>query len=569
LPSGAVDSLIDLITGQRGRDGIGYRGPGDGSRHGGRGGGELSKVRQQGPVRVVPDGSGGTDGGRRRGHHGVGDAGRAHGGYAQADSREDVDVVALGDGDADRTDPHRRERGAGSDERTAIGPAVQILRAGLAAAGRVGQRHDDRPFGVGDDAAHDLFGEGPARGRQSDERGRVHSLDHVGEEGWPAGFGAGHGSRRLGETALRRAEVRAVSGEQAVDVEHADPGAGALLGQAVGHHRPHDLLADSDTGRPGAQHHHGLVAQPRPGGRYPRGQRGQHYGRRALDVVVEAEQLVAVALEDRQRVRGREILPLQQHTWQFGAHGLDEPVDEIVVAGASQPTVPPAEVHGVGQEPGVVGADVQEDRQGARRVDAAQRRVQRQLADRDAHAADALVAQAQNPLPVGDDDDVDLPPGPVTQDLRDAVAVGIGDEKATRTAVDLAEALAGQPDGRGVKDRQHLLDVVRYQPVEQRLVGVLQRPQVNVPGEVGGLLLVGLVPAARLLLQRLHHGRQQAAQAQPGAFLLGERGALVGQRVIQHPDPGTLIDAHDLSRSFPIRAGGVRYSLSGKRLSRA
>src|SRR5579863_4268581 len=64
---------------------------------------------------------------------------------------------------------------------------------------------------------------------------------------------------------------------------------------------------------------------------------------------------------------------------------------------------------------------------------------QRQLADRDAHAADALVTQAKNPLPVGDDDDVDLPPGPVAQDLPDAVTVGVGDEKAARTAVDLAE----------------------------------------------------------------------------------------------------------------------------------
>jgi hypothetical protein len=105
-----------------------------------------------------------------------------------------------------------------------------VLWPGLAAAGRIGQRHDDRPLRVRGDAADDLFGEGAARGRQTDERGRVHGVDHVGEAGWPARFGAGHGARRLGETALRRAEVRAVGGEQAVDVDHADPGAGALLG---------------------------------------------------------------------------------------------------------------------------------------------------------------------------------------------------------------------------------------------------------------------------------------------------------------------------------------------------
>jgi hypothetical protein len=40
----------------------------------------------------------------------------------------------------------------------------------------------------------------------------------------------------LGETALRVVEVRAVCGEQAVDVDQEDPGAGVPLVQAVGHH---------------------------------------------------------------------------------------------------------------------------------------------------------------------------------------------------------------------------------------------------------------------------------------------------------------------------------------------
>ena len=46
-------------------------------------------------------------------------------------------------------------------------------------------------------------------------------------------------------------------------------------------------------------------------------------------------------------------------------------------------------------------------RQGARRVDATDRGVQRELADRDAHAADAEVAETEDALAVGDDDDVD------------------------------------------------------------------------------------------------------------------------------------------------------------------
>ena len=87
----------------------------------------------------------------------------------------------------------------------------------------------------------------------------MHSVDHIHEVGGPARFPAGHGAWRLGETALRRAEIRAVCGEQAVEVDHVDPGAGALLGQAVGHHRTHDLLADSDASRPGTEHQHDLI----------------------------------------------------------------------------------------------------------------------------------------------------------------------------------------------------------------------------------------------------------------------------------------------------------------------
>jgi len=90
----------------------------------------------------------------------------------------------------------------------------------------------------------------------------------------------------------------------AVHVDHADPGAGVLLGQAIGHHRPHDLLTDSNSSRPGAEHYHGLVAQSRPVGSCSSGERGQDNGSSALDVIVEGEQLVAVVLQDRQGVGG-------------------------------------------------------------------------------------------------------------------------------------------------------------------------------------------------------------------------------------------------------------------------
>ena len=74
--------------------------------------------------------------------------------------------------------------------------------------------------------------------------------------------------------------------------------------------------------------------------------------------------------------------------------------------------------------------------------------------------------------------------GPVAQDLRQPVALRVGHEQAAAAPVDVAELLAGQPDRRRVDDRDHLLDVVDEQPVEEHLVGVLQGTQVDVPVQV-------------------------------------------------------------------------------------
>ena len=168
--------------------------------------------------------------------------------------------------------------------------------------------------------------------------------DHGGERGRlrraaRAARAAPAGTRPAGWARRRCAGLRSVrsSAEQPAHVDHVDPGPGLRLGQPVGHHRPDDLLADPDAGRPGAQHHHGLLARPRPGGHGPGGQRGHRHRGGALDVVVEREQLVPVALQDGQRVRGGEVLPLQQHIGQLGPHRLDEPVHET---GGSRPRRP-------------------------------------------------------------------------------------------------------------------------------------------------------------------------------------------------------------------------------------
>jgi hypothetical protein len=142
--------------------------------------------------------------------------------------------------------------------------------------------------------------------------------------------------------------------------------------------------------------------------------------------------------------------------------------------------VAPAQVLGVFEEFDVVGADIEHDRQGAGGVYAADEGVERQLADRNAHAADALVAQAEYPLPVGHHDHVDVALRPVCQHLVQTVAVGVGHEQSPRVPVDFAETLAGLTDGRGVDDGQGFRNVLAQHPVEQRFVAVLQRAQADV-----------------------------------------------------------------------------------------
>ena len=201
--------------------------------------------------------------------------------------------------------------------------------------------------------------------------------------------------------------------------------------------------------------------------------RSEGDGRGALDVVVEGEQFVAVPLEDRLRVRGGEVLPLQQHVGQLFLYGFDEFVDEGVVVVVADPPMAPAEVLRVFEEFDVVGADVEDDRQGASGIDPADEDIQRQLADRDAHSADALVAEPENALAVGHHDHVGIAVGPVVDHLGKPVPVRIGHEQSARSPVDLAEALAGHPDGRGVDDRHRLGDVVGKDAVEQGFVAVL------------------------------------------------------------------------------------------------
>jgi hypothetical protein len=103
-------------------------------------------------------------------------------------------------------------------------------------------------------------------------------------------------------------------------------------------------------------------------------------------------------------------------------HRLDQLVQQRVVGLALEPRVAHAEVERIVEQPPIVGADVEVDRKRLGRVDAGAGSVERELADRDPHPADALVAQPEDRRIVRDDGDPAAAAG-AAQELADVPAV--------------------------------------------------------------------------------------------------------------------------------------------------
>ena len=215
------------------------------------------------------------------------------------------------------------------------------------------------------------------------------------------------------------------------------------------------------------------------------------------------------------------------------AHGIDEGGDERVIGVAAHPLVLPADILRIVQVLAAVGADVENDRQRRRRMQPGAGGIERELADRNAHAAGALVAEAEDALAVADDDRLDAVEARIAEDAADVVLVRIAEKQAAGFAENARELLAAQPDRRRIDDRHHLFDVLRQQRVEQCLVGVLQAAQEDVFLDIAAELAEGVEPALDLVIERGDVGRQQPVQLEGIALGLGKGRALVEQRIVE------------------------------------
>ena len=472
-----------------------------------------------------------------RGHQERGVRQRARLGHdrREAQAREDVGVVRLRDPVRPATNGHRRKGAARGHDGPSAGPRQDVRRHRLRVRGGVGERqHDGRGARHGHRPDHRLA-EHPADARGPQEHVRPELLHHL-EQVVARIRVQAHRERlvpRQGGIALVVIQARPSGDHETVRVQHRDPRPGIGLRDPGLRHRHPQEPGDAGARRTGPRKDDPCLRQ-----RAPRRPERRQYPRHRhdggpLDVVVERADPVAVPLQQADRVVLLEVLPLEDGARVDLADARHEGLHHLVVRLAAQAGIAPAHVERVRQQLRPVRAHVQRDGQRHAGMHAGRGGVDRQLADRDGHAARALVAQAQDPLVVRDHDQADLVTRRVAEDLRDPVHVVRGDPDAAGPAPQVAELLARATHGRRVDHRQQLLEVVQQDLVEERLVAVLERCEADVPLQVVRLAPDVLQLQRHLLVHAHHARREQAADAQVVALLVGEGGALVENGVRQ------------------------------------
>ena len=277
---------------------------------------------------------------------------------------------------------------------------------------------------------------------------------------------------------------------------------------------------------------------------------------RALDVVVERRQLVAVPVEKGERVRLLEILPLQQCVRPASLHSSDEFIDKLVIGLASQSRVSPSDVELVAEQSLVVGADIETDRERVGRMDPRGEGVQRELADGYHHASRPLVSQAEDALVVRDHDETHVVVPHMAEDLVDATAMLRRYPQPTPSSKDVAEADGGVAYRRRVHDRNQLGHVFGHDLIEQCLVAVLKRHHPHVLLQwVGALGSDVFVCTSNLKISCRRLMRQHPLQLEDLAFLRRERRPLVQKGIHENrltplphirDDPPPVLRALDL-----------------------
>ena len=329
--------------------------------------------------------------------------------------------------------------------------------------------------------------------------------------------------------------------QQAIAVHHIDTPACLRLAQAFIHHDPDQLLGNARTCRSRSEEGDIVIFQ-RFVQQLAGGQQGARRDRRrALNIIIIGAEFIAVFLQQRFRMGLGKILELQQDIRPFTLYCLHELVDKLEIGIAGDTFLAPADIHRIVEPFLIIRSYIEDDGQCHAGIDATRRRIKRQLADGNAHAARALIAKAENTLAIGDDNRLHRLVEGVIENAVDVMAVRVGNKQPARSPVNLTELLAGLADHRGVDQRHHLLDMDDDQIVIQHFIGILKGAQIDMPLQVRIFRLDGLIGPRRLLLQRLDMRRQQAEQTKRLPLLQGKGRALVQDRLAEKRQPDRVL----------------------------
>ena len=377
---------------------------------------------------------------------------------------------------------------------------------------------------------HDRPGEGTGHGRGADQHRGLHLIDHRGQidasrTARPVGHLRGIAHQSGGGMIGRHHALK----QQTGTIQRPDPPAGFCGRESLSLQQAQQAIGDAATGRARPEDHDPLIRQALPQPAAGGQNRGAGHTAGALDVVVEAGQLPAVAIEQQPGMAGAEILPVQAGAGAFLLHRRHEFIQKSQIGVAAEPGLPQAGIERIAEQLRAVGAHIQGHRQHPLRVETGAEGVHRQLALADVDAAHPLIADAEDPLRIGDQHHVDRALQAVTQHLgQPPLLIGAEEHPFHRRAVAAAEALDHRPHRGGVDDRQHRLEVIRQKAVKQHQIAAaqtihqgmaLQRP----------LQRAELLPhPLHLQLQAFHLLRQQPLQPQ-GAALGGREGRALVQ----------------------------------------
>jgi len=245
-----------------------------------------------------------------------------------------------------------------------------------------------------------------------------------------------------------------------------------------------------------------------------------------------------MAIQQQLGGAGAEVLPVQTGARTELCHGVHEFVHEGEVGVALQAGLAQARVERVVEQAVAVGAHIQHHRQHPLGVQPGAEGVHGELALADVDAAHALIADAQNPLRIGDQHQIDaaLDVG-LQHPVQSAPLRGADEQAFDRRAIGAAEALDRLAHGGRVHHRQYGLQVGGQEAMKQHQVAA---PQVVHKTELlqGATEADEVLPAAlHLQVQSFHLFGQQTLQPQCLAFLVAEGCALVEGRIAQQLQP--------------------------------